>query len=185
MIEYWMAHLGDAYVLSWINTLLYGGSLVAACCKWNRLRQGRLSAGERHLWLFLIVVLFALGINKQLDFQTLFIEAGRRLAKYEGWYEKRRLVQAGFAYALSGIIGCGLLLILGSSRKLWRHHGAALIGLMILCLFTIIRTTSINHIMLVPPASSQGEFRPTDIVEFFGILAVLVNALACHENPLD
>jgi len=35
----------------------------------------------------------ALGINKQLDLQTALTEAGRVLARYQGWYEQRQFVQ--------------------------------------------------------------------------------------------
>jgi hypothetical protein len=182
IIDFWISQLVDDYILSWINTVLYGCSFVAAIYKWNNLRHTQTPLREQHLWLFLIFIILALGVNKQFDFQTLLFEVGRHVAKYEGWFEKRRLVQSWFAYVLSGIVGCGALLILVSTRKLWRHNALALIGLSILCVYTVIRTTSINHVDIVARSRSEGEFRFTDIIEFFGILGILVNAITRYSG---
>ena len=44
-------------------------------------------------WRTISVLFLALGINKQLDLQTALTEAGRVLARYQGWYEQRQFVQ--------------------------------------------------------------------------------------------
>jgi hypothetical protein len=182
IITFWIARIGDPYVSSWINTVFYGCSFVAAIYKWRNLKHNRASYREEYFWLFLIFMLFALGANKILNFQTLFIEVGRHIAKKEGWFGKRNLVQAWFAYVLSGIIFCSALYILVLNRKLWRNSALSLIGLIILCVYTVIRTTSISHVEFVPDSFSRGNFRVTDIIEFFGILGIFVNAVTHYKK---
>ena len=182
IITLWIARIGDPYVSSWINTTLYACSLVAAIYKWRNLKHNQASHREQNFWLFLIFVLFALGANKNLNFHILLIELGRHIAKNEGWLEKRNFVQAWFAYALSGIIFCSALYILVLNRKLWRNNALSLIGLSILCVYAVIRTTSICHVEFVPDSFSDGEFRFTDIIEFFGILGIFVNSVTHYKK---
>ena len=59
---------------------------------------GRLSVQKRDrmFWLGTGLFLVLLGLNKQLDLQSLLTEAGRSLAQREGVYDARRLIQAVF-----------------------------------------------------------------------------------------
>jgi len=100
--------IGDQYISSRINTVLYGCSLVVAILKWKDLKHTQAPLREQYLWLFIIFILFALGVNKQLNLQTLLLNVGRHIAQYEGWMGKHRLFQAWFAYTLSGIVRAGL-----------------------------------------------------------------------------
>ena len=180
VLQCWLGEIGDAYISSWINTVLYGCSFVAAIFKWNNLRKTQVSSGEQYLWLFFIIVLFALGINKQLDLQTLLIATGRELARSEGWFDMRRQVQALFAYSLAGIIGCGILYLVYATRNLWRRNGLAFVGLGILGIYVVVRATSMSHVELIADSAGKHEggiYRLTDIIEFFGILPIFINAM--------
>ena len=50
----------------------------------------------------------ALGVNKQLDLQTLFTQLARDLAMAQGWYEERRRYQVAFIIAI-GLLGGQIL----------------------------------------------------------------------------
>jgi len=182
IITFWIARIGDPYVSSWINTMLYACSFVAAIYKWRNLKHSQASYREQYFWLFLIFILFALGATKNLNFHVLLIEVGRHIAKNEGWFENRKLVQAWFAYVLSGIIFCSALYILVLNRKLWRNNALSLIGVSILCFYVIIRATSICHVAFIPDSFSEGQFRFTDIIEFFGILGIFVDAVTHYKK---
>jgi hypothetical protein len=182
IINLWIARIGDPYVSSWINTVFYGCSFVAAIHKWKNLRHNQASYREQYLWLFLIFILFVLGANKVLNLQRLLIEVGRHIAEYKGWFEKRLFVQAWFSYVLSGIILFSALCILVLNRKLWRNNALSLLGFSILCVYAVIRTTSINHVGFIPDSSSRGEFRFTDMIEFFGILGIFINAVTHYKK---
>lgn len=182
IITFWIARIGDPYVSSWLNTILYACSFVAAIYKWRNLKHSQASYMEQNFWLFLIFVLFALGANKNLNFHVLLIEMGRHISKNGGWLEKRRLVQACLAYVLSGIIFCSALYILVLNRKLWRNNALSLIGLSILSVYVVIRTTSICHVGFVPDLFGMGQLRFTDIIEFFGILGIFISAVTNYNK---
>ena len=62
-------------------------------------RHGR--PGSPVFWLTLALLLLFLGINKQLDLQTLLNDIGRRKARAEGWYGNRRYYQTMFIAAVT------------------------------------------------------------------------------------
>ena len=95
--------------------------------------------------LFLTFFLLALGINKQLDLQSLFTQIGKDIAIEQGWYKDRRIIQTGFII-LIGLVGVTTLTILiktyhntSSSVKI------ALAGCTILFSFILIRASSFHH----------------------------------------
>jgi hypothetical protein len=184
IINFWIRRLGDPFISSWVNTLFYGCSLVTAIYKRKSLKNKEHSRGDQRFWLFLIIVLLALGINKQFDFQTAFTEAGRQIAQQGNWYEKRRMAQEWFAYGSCSIIIIFLFIMLMrlSTRKFWRRNALAVTGLGTLCIYIILRTSSISHVGLIGDSRSEGDFRITDIIEFLGILCIFVNTLTRPMN---
>jgi len=123
----WSPTIGDPTLMGWLTVLAY--FLTAWLClrAFNTERSGPerpyrqtipallrvlrkswpdppLLARRAALWLFLAIVFFCLGINKQLDLQSLVTQVGRTVAHTQGWYDQRRMVQA---------ILVGLVLIAG------------------------------------------------------------------------
>jgi len=100
------------------------------------------------IWLGLALLILLLGINQQLDLQTLLIQGGRALAEAEGWYAYRRLVQRTFF----GLFAFGFLLL--ASLAAWRcraflnRHRLVTLGLAILIGFVLIRAADFNHVWL-------------------------------------
>jgi hypothetical protein len=175
----WSPGLGDPTIIGWLTVVAYlaGAYLCFLAFKIERFRRDRPSAGlaayldalgwlrrgligrrreavpavERvpALWAGLSLMLLLLGINKQLDLQSLLTEIGRILARDEGWYEGRRTVQVVFIL---------LLLVLGAwvLRALWvfcRAHleqtRLALLGSLGLVAFVAIRAASFHHVDLI------------------------------------
>jgi hypothetical protein len=98
------------------------------------------------LWAGLATMLLLLGINKQLDLQSLLTEIGRILARDEGWYQGRRQVQLLFIFVL-------LFVGLWAVRAVWmlaRGHSRelrlALFGAVGLVAFVAIRAASFHHV---------------------------------------
>ncbi|MBC8069725.1 MAG: hypothetical protein IAG13_15415 [Deltaproteobacteria bacterium] len=98
------------------------------------------------LWLVLAGIMIALGLNKQLDLQTLVTELGRQAAYVGGWYEERRVVQAIFvaAIALGGALG--LLVLWWLTRGQLRDFRLTLAGLALLVCFVVIRAASFHAV---------------------------------------
>jgi hypothetical protein len=96
------------------------------------------------LWLVLACIMFALGVNKQLDLQTLFTEVGRSFARSGGWYEERRVVQ-GLFVAVIGCVGLlGLAILWWLTRGQLSDFRLTLAGLAFIVSFVVIRAASFH-----------------------------------------
>ena len=156
------------------------GTAVSAIARALVTTRGRLRALPAHerlraLWLGLAVVLLLLGINKQLDLQTIVTELGRIAAKAHGWYGSRRPVQLVFIL-LVALVGLGvfravLLLAEGELRSM----RVVLLGTLFLVCFVTIRAASFHHIDRLL-GTDIGGFRMNWIIEIGGILLIIVGA---------
>ena len=139
----WYAHGGDPTRTGWIVVL---GYIVAAVLTVVAAR--RASGRERRFWWLATAVLVVLGINKQLDLQSLLTETLRHLARQQGWYGARREAQLAFILALLAAAAFGGALVfawLTRTRTSGRVRVATL-GLMMLGTFVLVRATSFHHV---------------------------------------
>jgi hypothetical protein len=127
------------------------------------------------LWLLLALLLAGLGINKQLDLQSLLTEIGRVTAMESGWYENRRAVQVGF-------IGATLVTAAAAVAALWwfvrghlRDFRLAIGGMVVLLAFVVVRATSF-HDMDAFIRTSVGGLEMNWVLELGGITLVAVAA---------
>ena len=88
----WHFGIGDPTPIGWFTVFAYLAATLACGRVWlaDRRAVRRGSPGSPIFWMVLTVLLLLLGINKQLDLQTLLNDVGRRMAKAEGWYDVRR-----------------------------------------------------------------------------------------------
>ena len=147
----WAPGIGDPTVIGWITVIVYF-SVAVICLKAaltpaqnNNQKQEK---SIKTLWFFLTLFLIALGINKQLDFQTLLTQIGRDIAVEQGWYEKRRVVQLYFV-SMIGIMGIlALTFLIRTYRDTCASIKIALAGCIILFVFIVIRASSFHHVEL-------------------------------------
>ncbi|MEQ8162489.1 MAG: hypothetical protein ABRQ34_03120 [Smithellaceae bacterium] len=177
IVNAWLARSGDVCLSSLINTILYAVSIAAAAYHWRMLQRFKKPAAKQGFWLLVIFILSIFGINKQLDFQVLLVEIGRPIALKSGWYESRRIVQAVFAFVLTGIAGLFAVMMLFLIRRHWRNNILALLGLLILCFYGIMEAISQSHVGCSLELYEQWSFRLTDVIEMTGILFILANTL--------
>jgi hypothetical protein len=120
-------------------------------------------------------VLVFLGVNKQLDFQTLLIAIGRTAARTEGWYDDRRVVQKLFvgalALALLGLVSWAVT----RHGFFLRNHRLAAVGLGFVLIYGLLRAAEIDHLEL--GVSS----RPADqpwlwVIEVTGVMLCILGA---------
>lgn len=174
----WAPGWGDKGLWPWVVTLAY--LLAAGLCivaGWVEQRQRR-RTGQRlwpACWGVLAAGLVLLAVNKQLDLHTALTYVGRDLARQEGWYESRRLVQAIFTGLLAGLALVGLGLACWWLRGLWRHYGLALVGITFLALFIIVRAMSIHHVDWFL-TRRLGSFSVNTMLELAGALAIGLSA---------
>jgi hypothetical protein len=143
----WRPGFNDNDFSGWLVTAGYVVTVLA--CFW-RARQTRATADSTAdysgVWRGIGIVLLLLGINQQLDLHVLIIEAVRDLAKAEGWYKHRRLVQKVFF----GVFAAALLAGAACSAWRWRRFfaGQRLVtaGLLLLLGWLLFRAALIEHV---------------------------------------
>jgi hypothetical protein len=170
----WQPGVHDPTVMGWVTTIAY---FIAAALCW------RAWAGERYakigaprFWLLLTVVMLVLGVNKQLDFQTLLIGVGRSAARGEGWYERRRLVQAAFVVALASSAIAAMAWVLWWVRFCWRRYLPALLGMLIVAFFVLLQAASFDHVQDAVGAR-PALLKHVHVLELAGILLVAWGAM--------
>jgi hypothetical protein len=164
----WSPAIGDPSIMCWVTVAAYfmtawlclrafGAekrgpprpffATVAALLRVMRKQWPRPPAPARRaaLWLFLFAVVLALGINKQLDVQTLFTEIGRSLARSGGWYEERRLVQGAFVVGMACFGALGIVTLWWLTRGQLRDFRVTLAGLAFILCFVVIRAASFHN----------------------------------------
>lgn len=175
--NHWVPSIGDPTIIGWVTVAIY--FIVAVIClkaaftskldgNQNKSNQEK---SIKTFWLFLTFFLIALGINKQLDLQSLLTQIGKDLAIAQGWYKDRRVVQMGF------IILIGLLGVTGSAILLkiyWNANTAikiAFTGSVILFVFILMRASSFHHMDIFINMKLAG-MRMNGILELGGLAII-------------
>jgi hypothetical protein len=125
----------------------------------------------KHLWLLISLTMVLLGLNKQLDLQTLLIQNVRDRAYAHGWYDERRRYQVDFILVMTAaavVFGIGMSLHL---RHVLRRVFVAIAGLGMLVLFVLVRASSFHYVDRA--LSLGGRIRLNSIVELSGIALII------------
>jgi hypothetical protein len=179
----WSAGIGDPSAMGWFTVFAYlataGLCAVAATRVENRTRLGD---RERRFWLAIAAVLLILGINKQLDLQSLLTAVGRVVAKAEGWYGQRRHYQ----FAFVGLIAIAAIVVMLLLH--WRMRSSApslklaLFGLAISSIFVVVRAASFHHVDLWLNHNILG-LRWSWVAELTGIAIIAAGAIWRNLKP--
>ena len=162
--------------MGWIITVAY---FVAAFLCWRaglaEKKQSLISEFPKNYWLWfgLAAVLLVLGINKQLDLQTLLISLGRGIAIECGWYDSRRQIQIDFVLLAALFSSIFFLGLMWRFKGCWRQYWLILSGLLFIALFVLIRAASFNHVdYLLSKWRIIGPFKMKYVAELGGIMLV-------------
>jgi hypothetical protein len=171
----WLNSLGDASALAWITTSAYLGTALLSYAAIKSARVSDKPEPEYRIFWGLTALAFAfLGVNKQLDFQTLLTTASRCVALASGWYDDRRYLQHLFViglYLTGGVLAAVACLYF---RRIVCLVGLAVTGIALVVLFVIISAASFQHeeqwsSIALPDAASA------HIIELIGIALVAIN----------
>jgi hypothetical protein len=180
----WHFGIGDPTPIGWFIAFAYLAATAACAIVWAAERKAnrRGQTASPLFWLVLMVSLLLLGINKQLDLQTLLNDVGRRMAKSGGWYDRRRVYQVVF---ITTVATAGLIALGGFSwlaRKQWKRNFVALLGTVFLYVFVLIRASSIHHVDVMLRWRFLG-WTWNWVLELGGIVVVgLGTLLACIDD---
>ena len=174
----WSPGIGDPTPLGWFTVAAYLGAALL-CLRALRLARAERAAGAQHsshtFWLAGAVGLLGLGVNKQLDLQSAFTELGRVLAKQQGWYEDRRVVQLAFIVVVLAAALVGLGWLVRVSWKDARRLRLAIVGAAGLSAFVAVRASSFHHVDILLRQQLLG-LRWNGWLELGGIACVAVAA---------
>jgi hypothetical protein len=138
--------IGDPTVWGWTIT---AGYLLAAWLCFGRWRIGSLNRnradGTQRWWMMLAVLMLLLGFNKQLDLQTSLTSIGRAIARSNGLYSRRRLIQGLFVIVLTICVVAALAVAL-KFRPSGFSYGVSFTGLVCLATFVMIRAAAFHHV---------------------------------------
>jgi hypothetical protein len=173
----WRLGIGDPTPVGWFTAVAYLAASLACGLVWAGDRRAKRDGrpGSPVFWITLALLLLFLGINKQLDLQTLLGEIGRRRAKAEGWYGNRRFYQSVF---IATIAALGLFAIGAFSwlaRYQWKRNLIGLLGAVFLFVFVLIRASSIHNVDVALQWRLAGA-KWNWIIELGGIAVVLLGA---------
>ena len=143
--DVWRPGIGDPTVMGWVTVAAYFGAALLSLRRAVESRR-RGTAPERTIfWGILTAFLVFLGINKQLDLQTLLTLTGRNIFIELGLYDYRRVVQAIFVVAV-GIAGVASALVMRGLVRRRKDLRLPLIGFVLLVVFVVVRAASFHHI---------------------------------------
>jgi len=188
---YWRPRIGDASFMGWLTVAAYG--LTAVLCLVAALRQTAIAAGaaaaeegkarlQRRIWLGVATVMFLLGINKQLDLQSLLTNVGRIIANQGGWYEQRRTIQFWFVVAVGLVSIAAFVFLAWKTRSIFRGRTLLLLGLSMLLLFVVMRAASFHHVGVFLERRVLG-LKLNWVLELGSIALVAVSAVQAALRP--
>src|SRR5688572_4875781 len=176
LVGTWSPGIGDASFVGWLTVAAY--LFTAWRCRTAALRISKRMASlgearrERLFWLAVALLFALLGLNKQLDLQSLLTEIGRLLARSEGWYEDRRRIQYAFIVIVAavGLLSAAFMVFL--VRRMTRGAKIAAAGAALVTAFVVIRAASFHHFDEFINSKLLG-LRANWLLELSGIAVVL------------
>ncbi|MCA9295240.1 MAG: hypothetical protein KC983_01960 [Phycisphaerales bacterium] len=170
----------DPTITGWLICL---GACAASALSWRAaLRQRAQPRTGVRFWLAMAAIMLFFGLNTELDLQTTMINAARDLAKSQGWYGQRDLVQRGFLIAFTVAM---LALAVWLAMKAWFGTWAARMGLLsvgMLFAFVLIRAVQIGRQGDVLPSAVNSRGLTTSL-EVAGIAGVMISAWIAGRKP--
>jgi hypothetical protein len=146
----WRPGIGDPTVMGWVTVAAYFVAAIGCfLAAWREpLPDGtrRPRAQPSRFWLALTGLMVALGINKQLDLQSLATQIGRDVIKGWNLYQERRELQAGFIVAVALVCAGSLALVLWAARRNLKRRWPAIVGMLFILGFVVIRAASFHHV---------------------------------------
>lgn len=172
-LAFYRPGIGDPTPAGWLTTIVY---LLSAACGFTvfiRRRKDNRRLGR--FWLVVSTAVLLLGVNKQLDLQTLIIDTGKLLTRAMGLSSEKRFIQLGFTFIVGGLTLMGLLGFLLSVRRLGNPIILACLGLTLILTYAVLRMTVFTHIPTA--ANAPDHTRLLKGLELLGTLLVLANTL--------
>ena len=173
----WSPGFGDHTILGWITVVAYIAAFIASVRIYRSSHVLFIDdvSRQKYLWLGIACLLLFLGLNKQLDLQTLLTSIGRNIAYRDGWYRERRTFQLIIVgIALVGGLATMFAMLLVYLRVI-KQHLLAILGVCLLIVFILLRMSSFHHLDELFRIRLAG-IKIYWLIEWAGIALILWNA---------
>jgi hypothetical protein len=173
----WRLGVGDPTLAGWVTVAGYAITLALSCRVARSPRPAGTPLQTSHIlfWWITSALLLLLGLNKQLDLQTLLTDIFRIIARADGWYEDRRDIQRLFIGIISS---ASVVFMLGFTfliRQTVRRDGPALLGISFLVFFVLLRASSFHHLDPFISLNTCG-FQYYKLLELIGLAGIALTA---------
>jgi hypothetical protein len=187
----WHFGVGDPNAMAWIIVGAYavaaaltGRAFMTSLRAERALRianpvESQNQRALKRLWLVVTVTLIVLGINKQLDLQSLATQWLRDRAYAHGWYDDRRRYQLDFIVAIIAFGSLATALLAIALRRVLRRVIGAVIGLGMLVSFVVIRASSFHYVDVL---LNEGRIRANWVLELGGIALIAISAVRAEDR---
>lgn len=172
----WQPGIGDPTLWGWLTVANYAVATGLA------LMAARADLANSRFWSWVAVLMVALGVNKQLDLQSLLTVVGRHLALAQHWYDQRREAQEIFIAVLAGLVALAMAGIAFHYRRRRPAVLTGIAGLALLGAFVIARAASFHHMDVLLNVRFLA-LRLNHLLENGGILIVAVSAALAARAP--
>ena len=175
---FWEIGIGDPTPQGWITV---GAYAVSAYLCWRAYIGRRESELQQKGWLQIAVLLVALGINKQLDMQSLLTQEARVLLYQLNIYQYKRELQILFIVVFT-VFAFGLAIKMLTTTKSYRQGmKIACVGVATVMSFVASRAASFHHIDALLGVSFGG-MSFNFLAEMTGICIIAAGALIQLKN---
>jgi hypothetical protein len=171
----WRPSFHDNFFMGWLITGSYFSCAFVAALYATFLSQME-EKKALQFWWSISVIMILLGVNKQLNLQTLLTEVGRQIAHAQEWYDRRRVVQLMFISILSASFMAAFIGLAIIFRDLLMRYLLAFCGLLLLLSYVIIRAASFHHISELIQYDLEGS-KMNGVLELAGIYFVMWTGL--------
>jgi len=172
----WRPGIGDASLMGWLTVAAY--LLAGISCGWAAFAArsaGEAAGPDWQKWIATTVLLAALGLNKQLDLQSLVTDLGRVLARQQGWYQDRRGVQTLVVLGTFAVSLLTALAVFRQFRKFWLDNLLLGTGIILLATFVVVRAISFHHLDVLLGTRMAG-MKANWLLELTGIATIWLAA---------
>lgn len=176
---HWHPGIGDPSFMGWLTVICYFVAAFFAFKLYLKSEQLFISSvsKQKSFWLIIALAMLLLGVNKQLDIQSLLTEIGKYYAHRDGWYENRRVIQVGLIGVILLSVTVLTIWFSISMRMLIRTNWLAIVGLIFLLIFVMIRATSFHHMDILINTTFLG-VKLNWVFELSGIFCIAYSALS-------
>lgn len=174
----WQPSIGDPSFVGWFTVFAYFITFILSL-KVVAIEKhifARRRQRQKQLWLAITVLMAFLCINKQLDLQSFFTASARYFLQDWDMYEYKRDLQKFF---IVSIFFTGLLVLAFIIKELYhvaRKHLLAIIGIVFLSMFILIRASSFHGVDYFISYKLLG-FKMNWILELGGIALIFANGI--------